>query len=43
VLIGRTGIALAVAILLAPFASELADGLEWVGGKLGFLAEAGGP
>jgi hypothetical protein len=29
----------AVAVFLAPFASEYDDGLEWVGGKLGFLKE----
>lgn len=33
-------IALVVAIFLAPFASGYDDGLEWVGGKLGFLEEA---
>ena len=37
VLAGGLGVALAVAIFLAPFASEVDDGLEWVGGKLGFL------
>jgi hypothetical protein len=26
-------------VFLAPFASEYADGLEWVGGRLGFLRE----
>ena len=30
---------LAVSVFLAPFASEFDDGLEWVGGKLGFLKE----
>jgi len=39
VLVGGMGIALAVAVFLAPFGSEHADGLEWVGGKLGFLKE----
>ena len=39
VLVGGVGIAIAVAVFLAPFASEHADGLEWVGGKLGFLKE----
>ena len=29
----------AVAVFLAPFASEYDDGLEWVGGNLGFLKE----
>ncbi len=33
-------VALAVAIFLAPFASEWPDGLEFVGEKLGFLANA---
>ncbi len=37
--LGGLGIALAVAVFLAPFASEYDDGLEWVGGKLGFLKE----
>ena len=37
VLAGGLGVALAVAVFLAPFASEVDDGLEWVGGKLGFL------
>ena len=39
VLLGGLAIALGVAIFLAPFASEHDDGLEWVGGKLGFLKE----
>ena len=39
VVLGGLAIAIAVAVLLAPFASEHADGLEWVGGKLGFLSE----
>jgi cobalt/nickel transport system permease protein len=39
VLVGGLAIAVAVAVFLAPFASEHADGLEWVGGKLGFLKE----
>ncbi len=39
VLAGGVGIAIAVAVFLAPFASEHADGLEWVGGRLGFLKE----
>jgi cobalt/nickel transport system permease protein len=34
---GGLGVALAVAVFLAPVASEYDDGLEWVGGKLGFL------
>jgi cobalt/nickel transport system permease protein len=42
VLVAGLGIALAVAIILAPFASEYEDGLEWAGGKLGLL-EVGGP
>jgi len=33
------GVSLAVAIFLAPFASEYDDGLEWVGAKLGFIKE----
>jgi cobalt/nickel transport system permease protein len=37
VLLGGVGIAIAVAVFLAPFASEHADGLEWVGGRIGFL------
>ncbi len=37
VLAGGIGVAVAVALFLAPFASEHADGLEWVGDKLGFL------
>jgi cobalt/nickel transport system permease protein len=37
--LGGLGVALAVAVFLAPFASEYDDGLEWVGGKLGFLKE----
>jgi cobalt/nickel transport system permease protein len=40
VFVGRLAIALAIAIFLAPFASEHDDGLEWVGSKLGFLKEA---
>ena len=39
VAVGGLGVALAVAVFLAPFASEYDDGLEWVGGKLGFLKE----
>ncbi len=41
VLLGGLGVALGVAIFLAPFASEHDDGLEWVGGKLGFLKGSG--
>jgi cobalt/nickel transport system permease protein len=37
--VGGLGIALAVAVFLAPFASEHPDGLEWVGGQIGFLKE----
>jgi cobalt/nickel transport system permease protein len=37
VLVAGLGIALAVAIFLAPFASGWPDGFEFVGGKLGFL------
>jgi cobalt/nickel transport system permease protein len=39
VLLGGLAIAIAVAVFLGPFASEHADGLEWVGGRLGFLNE----
>jgi cobalt/nickel transport system permease protein len=39
VLVGGGAIALAVAVFLAPFASEHDDGLEWVGAKFGFLKE----
>ncbi len=39
VLVGGMAIALAVAVVLASFASEHDDGLEWVGGKLGFLKD----
>jgi len=35
--VAGSGVALAVAIFLAPFASEWPDGLEFVGGRLGFL------
>ena len=41
--IAGLGIALAVAVFLAPFASELPDGLEYVGGRFGFLAEPSPP
>ncbi|WP_237170844.1 energy-coupling factor ABC transporter permease [Paludisphaera borealis] len=37
------GIALGVAVFLSPFASEAPDGLEYVGGKLGFLPEDDAP
>ena len=37
------GIALGVAVFLSPFASEAPDGLEFVGGKLGFLPESESP
>ncbi|HZW30061.1 MAG TPA: energy-coupling factor ABC transporter permease [Isosphaeraceae bacterium] len=43
VAIAGLGIALAVAVFLAPFASELPDGLEYVGSRLGFLAEESPP
>jgi cobalt/nickel transport system permease protein len=33
------GVALAVAVFLSPFASEQPDGLEFVGKKIGFLAD----
>ncbi|WP_165074812.1 energy-coupling factor ABC transporter permease [Paludisphaera rhizosphaerae] len=35
--------ALAVSVFLAPFASEFPDGLEYVGGKLGFLPQGDAP
>ena len=38
-LLGGLGVALAVAVFLAPFAYDQPDGLEFVGGKLGFLAD----
>ena len=41
--IAGLGIALAVAVFLAPFASELPDGLEYVGGRFGFPAEPSPP
>jgi cobalt/nickel transport system permease protein len=39
VALGGVGAALAVAVFLAPFASEYDDGLEWVGGRFGFMKE----
>ena len=39
ILLAGLGVSLAVAIFLAPFASEYDDGLEWVGAKLGFIKE----
>jgi cobalt/nickel transport system permease protein len=39
VLVGGLAISIAVAVFLAPFASEHSDGLEWVGDKFGFLKE----
>lgn len=41
--VGGLGIAAAVAVFLAPLASELDDGLEFVGGRLGFLAAEEAP
>lgn len=41
--LGGLGIALAVAVFLAPLASDRPDGLEYVGMKLGFIKEAAGP
>jgi hypothetical protein len=41
--VGGLLIALAVAVFLAPFASDNPDGLEFVGRKLGFLAEPARP
>ena len=42
---GAAGLAVALAVgaFLAPFASEHPDGLEYVGQKLGFLAESSAP
>jgi cobalt/nickel transport system permease protein len=37
--IGGLAVALAVAVFLAPFASEWPDGLEFIGAKLGFAGE----
>jgi cobalt/nickel transport system permease protein len=42
-IVAGMGIALGVAVFLSPFASEAPDGLEFVGGKLGFLPEAETP
>jgi cobalt/nickel transport system permease protein len=42
-LLGGLAVALAIAVFLAPFASESPDGLEFVGGKLGFLSDSAGP
>jgi cobalt/nickel transport system permease protein len=39
VLVGGIGIAVAVSLFLAPFASEYDDGLEWIGGKLKFMRD----
>ncbi|MGO9913200.1 MAG: energy-coupling factor ABC transporter permease [Isosphaeraceae bacterium] len=39
-IVAGLGISLAVAVFLAPFASDQPDGLEWVGEKFGFLTEA---
>jgi cobalt/nickel transport system permease protein len=43
VAVGGLGIALAVAVFLAPLASEFPDGLEAVGTRLGFLDEEHAP
>jgi cobalt/nickel transport system permease protein len=37
------GIALAIAVFLAPFASQYPDGLEYVGSQLGFVPEQAAP
>ncbi len=42
-ILGGLGVALAVAIFLAPFAYDQPDGLEFVGKKLDVLAESEGP
>lgn len=39
-IVAGLGISMAVAVFLAPFASEQPDGLEFVGEKLGFLTKA---
>ncbi len=39
IVVAGLGIALAVAVFLAPFASSRPDGLEFVGGRLGFVNE----
>jgi len=39
-LVGGLAVALAIAVFLAPFASQSPDGLEFVGDKLGFLSES---
>src|SRR5271157_4590076 len=41
-ILGGLGVALAVVVFLSPLASELPDGLEFVGQRIGFLA-AGSP
>ena len=38
-ILGGLGVALAVVVFLSPMASKLPDGLEFVSGKLGFLAD----
>ena len=42
-LLGGLGVALAIAVFLAPFKSEKPDGLEFVGQKLEVIAEDEGP
>jgi cobalt/nickel transport system permease protein len=42
-MLGGLAVAVAVAVFLSPFASDKADGLEFVGAKLGFLREDGPP
>jgi len=42
-LVGGLAVALAIAVFLAPFASQSPDGLEFVGGKLGFLSDSAPP
>jgi len=42
-LVGGLGVALAVAVFLAPFAYDQPDGLEFVGGKLKFLSDSPPP
>jgi len=42
-LLGGLAVALAIAVFLAPFASQSPDGLEFVGEKLGFLSASSPP
>ncbi len=42
-ILGGLGVALAVVVFLSPLASEFPDGLEFVGQRVGFLAEKSSP